>query len=102
MPPAGRGRPVAIERGRVQRDHVVAFLDRGKPGIDVAALGFETPDVAGQGGRVDAGLDDGFDRGPQFPADRGLAAFQFAALVGGDVCGNEALCFWPQTALSND
>jgi hypothetical protein len=30
---------VAIERGRVQRDDVVAFLDRGKPGIDVAALG---------------------------------------------------------------
>ncbi|WP_246735286.1 hypothetical protein [Bradyrhizobium sp. S69] len=75
--------PVAIERGRVQRDHVVAFLDRGKSGIDVGAFGFESLDVAGQGGRVDAGLDDRVDRRPQFPADRGLAALQFAALVAG-------------------
>jgi hypothetical protein len=75
----------------VQRDDVVAFFDRGKPGIDVGAFGFESLDVAGQGGRVDAGLDDGVDRGPQFPADRGLAAFQFAALVAG--VARQALAF---------
>jgi hypothetical protein len=40
----------------VQRDDVVAFLDRGKPCVDVGALGLESLDVGGERGRIDAGV----------------------------------------------
>jgi hypothetical protein len=42
---------VATERGRVQRDGIVAFLDRGKPCVDVGALGLKSLDVGGERGR---------------------------------------------------